>query len=180
MPWVIDAMGVEAEKEAIKLDPISDRYHKQTTEYHVMLKTLQQARFEGIWKPCLRYLYRWGDKVFVTDRGSESNMGLALDVGVFNISPRHRNPLGRQRYTIFGCADVRLFPSRRVRELENRSIVASIGFPNDQLINVVGKSRDELGAVCRTEMLTTVSLRSWWPSSCVGRTSAICRDWISL
>jgi hypothetical protein len=150
MPWVIDNMGLDAEKEAIQLDPISERYRKQTTEYHVMLKTLQQARFEGIWKPCLRYLYRWGDKVFVTDRGSESNMGLALDVGVFNISPRHRNPLGRQRYYIFKSADNRLFPSRRVRELENGSLLASIGFPNNQLINVEGKSRDQLGAVYRT------------------------------
>jgi hypothetical protein len=116
MPWVLDAMGDDAEREAIKLDPISDPYRKEITTYHVMLKTLQQARKEGIWKPCLRYLYRWGEKVYVTDRASEVNMGLALDVGVFTISPKNKMSLGRQRYEPCQIADIECF---RVDGCEN-------------------------------------------------------------
>jgi hypothetical protein len=94
-PMAIDARN----KDAFELDVISEPWVKSDdTGYTVMLKTLQQARLEGIWKPCLEYLYRWGNRLYCTDRGSETDMGIPLDVGVFTISSQTQRSLGRQRY----------------------------------------------------------------------------------
>lgn len=98
-PTAIDGRN----KDAFALNVISEPWVKQdNTGYTVMLKTLQQARMEGIWKPCLEYLYRWGSRLYCTDRGSETDMALPLDVGVFNISSQTQKPLGRQRYSYNG------------------------------------------------------------------------------
>lgn len=98
-PEVIDACGHP--DEVIRLDPISDPwYSKGITAYLVMLKTLQQARMEGIWKPAMSYLYKWGDTVYMTDRGSRTNMGHALDVGVLALAEFQDRQLNRKKYTL--------------------------------------------------------------------------------
>ena len=100
-PEVIDDCGHP--DEVIRLDPISDPwYSKGITAYLVMLKTLQQARMEGIWKPALSYVYKWGDTVYMTDRGSRTNMSHALDVGVFTLAEFQDRQLKRKRYILDG------------------------------------------------------------------------------
>src|SRR6202023_4414742 len=64
-PWALDALRDTEDTAIMELDVISDPWVKyDTTGYTVMLKTLQQARAEGIWKPCLEYLYRWGKRLY--------------------------------------------------------------------------------------------------------------------
>jgi hypothetical protein len=97
--WMTDTLREHHGLEAIRLDPISNAiYRRKITPYHVMLKTLQQARFEGIWQPCTTYAYRWGDKIYITDRASQDDLGLVFDVGVFNISPQNNFRFTRERY----------------------------------------------------------------------------------
>lgn len=92
-PESIDAYG----GRSINLDPISDSWSRDTSAYHVMLKTLQQARMEGIWIPALEYFYKWGDEIFRTERGSRRAMGHISDIGIFTLSP-HLAKSNRQRY----------------------------------------------------------------------------------
>ena len=114
-PWALDALRDTEDTEIMKLDVISDPWVKyDNTGYTVMLKTLQQARAEGVWKPCLEYLYKWGKRLYCTDRGSETDMGVALDVGVFTISSKTQESFRRQRCLIVvGGLMVDCFPVDR-------------------------------------------------------------------
>lgn len=95
--WMKDTLREHHGLEAILLDLISNAIYRKITPYHVMLKTLQQARFEGIWQPCTAYAYRWGEKIYVTDRASRDDLGLVLDLGVVNISPQNSHRFTRER-----------------------------------------------------------------------------------
>jgi hypothetical protein len=135
----------------MKLDVISDPWVKyDSTGYTVMLKTLQQARAEGIWKPCLEYLYRWGKRLYCTDRGSETDMGVALDVGVFTISSKTQESFRQQRcLTVLADSDSRLFPSRQVRNITLGENMTTIGFPSAEPMKGASlTSRKELEMVC--------------------------------
>jgi hypothetical protein len=96
--WMTDTVREHHGLEAIPLDPISNAiYRTKITPYHVMLKTLQQARIEGIWQPCTIYAYKWDDKLYITDRASRDDLGLVLDVGIFTISQKNNFPFTRKR-----------------------------------------------------------------------------------
>jgi hypothetical protein len=57
----------ESIKETIILEPQCHPYFRERkTSYLVMLKTLQQARYQGIWKPCSKLLYKWEGKMWET------------------------------------------------------------------------------------------------------------------
>lgn len=100
-PFKLSPTAINAgDADTFELNVITDPWvQHDNTGYTVMLKTLQQARMEGIWKPCLEYLYRWGKRLYCTDRGSETDMALPLDVGVFDVSSQTQKSLGRQRYS---------------------------------------------------------------------------------
>lgn len=88
--------------DAIRLQSASEPWIEgNVTAHHIMLKTLQQARMEGIWKPCLSYTYRWGDQLWTTDRGSRRNLGITIDVGIFRLSADKNSPR-RQRLGLQG------------------------------------------------------------------------------
>jgi hypothetical protein len=75
-------------RDAITLTAISEswRMREEVTEFQVMLKSLQQARMQGVWEPCLKYLYKWGDSYVAVARGSDTNMYNTLDVGAYTFS----------------------------------------------------------------------------------------------
>lgn len=129
--WMKDTLREHYGLEAIPLEPVSNAvYQKKITPYHVMLKTLQQARFEGIWQPCTAYAYRWGDKIYITDRASQDDLGLVFDVGLFNISQQNRFRFTRERCVPALCFTyARLFPSEKVREISEGTLFATLGFP---------------------------------------------------
>jgi hypothetical protein len=87
--------------ERIPLAMIAERWPRDhRTVYLVMLKTLQQARKEGIWCPSVGYEYNWGGKVWRTDRGSKWDLRYVLDVGVLSLSTEYQNrDFTKNRYT---------------------------------------------------------------------------------
>src|SRR5262245_35743372 len=87
-PRIMDTLNAE---KCFELTPASDSWKMGAiTEFHVMLKTLQQARVQGIWEPCLAYYYKWGNEVYISPRGSPIDMRWALDVGVYTIAEDQR------------------------------------------------------------------------------------------
>jgi hypothetical protein len=77
-------------RERIPLDVVSNKWTKDVRdEYLVMLKTLQQARMEGIWFPAQEgYEYKWADKVFPAAKAVSWDLRLLLDIGVFKVAPQ--------------------------------------------------------------------------------------------
>jgi hypothetical protein len=128
----------------IELTPLTEKWNRnEITDYIIMLKTLQQARMEGIWKPCLQYRIKWNGESYVIHRSSKENMNGPLDVGVL-MSSKGIKGLKLKRYFFNREKLMRLFPSTRVREIQNGSILAAIGFPSTTPINESMKSHEEL------------------------------------
>jgi hypothetical protein len=164
----------------IQLDPISEIWKfKEITAYHVLLKTLQQARLEGIWKPAFSYLYRWGDRICWTDRGERNRMFNIFDVGICVVDSQQEMPLNRQRYaTHVAIINKRLFPSRQVRELKNGSLMAALGFPNARAEGPNMKSGEEIIRAVSTYLCpNAVSIRQRWRIARLRRSSSIRRNW---
>ena len=88
-----------SDRGQIELDRISEKhYGKEVTPYLVMLKTLQQARMEGIWEPCFAYVYKWGDTTFATPCAGRTTLRSTLDVGGMIISPSNSVIVNRQKF----------------------------------------------------------------------------------
>ena len=125
-------------KEAIPFEPLCHPYYKaDRTPYLVMLKTLQQARYEGIWKPCTRLFYKWEGKIW---EGEYPSHLAKWDFGVCRLS--RTNGVEFHRNT--------MFPSLRVGELENGDVLAALGFSSigmEQQRCEWDKSPDELWKV---------------------------------
>jgi hypothetical protein len=87
------------EREQVELDRISEKcYGKEVTHYRVMLKTLQQARMEGIWEPCFAYAYKWGDTTFATLCAGRTMLRSTLDVGLMTLSPNNSVNVDREQF----------------------------------------------------------------------------------
>ena len=86
-------------RERIPLDLVSNKWTKDLRdEYLVMLKTLQQARTEGIWIPSQGgYEYKWGDEVFSAAKAVSWDLRLLLDIGVFKVAPQSTPPVKKTR-----------------------------------------------------------------------------------
>jgi len=85
--------------DACELEWLTDRYrHRPVTAYHVMLKTLQQARMEGIWRPATDYEVKWGNTFYLSTGGGTSNLLDPTDVGVFSVAPTNETTFERKRF----------------------------------------------------------------------------------
>jgi hypothetical protein len=85
--------------DACELEWLTDRYRQRpVTAYHVMLKTLQQARMEGIWRPAMDYEVKWGNTFYLSTGGGISSLLDPTDVGVFSASPTSAATLERKRF----------------------------------------------------------------------------------
>ena len=127
--------GVPFETPAIQLDPISDKNSWDTrTEYFIMLKTLQQARMEKIWQPYGAYLYKWADQLYAEPVTYKRRLRSSLDVGIMKVPRKNTVKNDRHRYILSIIVfqvdvDRRLYPSEKVREVDPRTVFASLGFP---------------------------------------------------
>lgn len=65
-----------------------------------MMKTLQQARMEGIWISHDHYVYIMHGKLWKSVRGFRNNMSRILDVGVCALAPTQSAP-NREMYCLF-------------------------------------------------------------------------------
>lgn len=93
-------MPLDEIQEGVPLEMISNRWTKrQSTEYLVMLKTLQQARMEGIWIPSVKYFYNWNGRITCALRGTPGDLGNILDIGFLSAArPQHKSPPTQTRY----------------------------------------------------------------------------------
>lgn len=88
-------------RERIHLDLVSNKWTSERDEYSVMMKTLQQARKQGIWVPQQGgYEYKWGDKVYSAAKAMTWDLRLLLDIGVLHLSPQSSGSAGRTRLLI--------------------------------------------------------------------------------
>jgi len=121
---------------------------KKITPFHVLLKTLQQARVEGIWVPANYSWYKWNRRFECMQAVTRGSAGRLFDVGAFTLAEETMGDNGVKRETLNlqEVAEGRLFPSRRVNELELGDLLAGLGFPGSEAIPG-GKSREQMKAV---------------------------------
>jgi len=79
------------------LEPLLDRWSSEFTARYVMMKTLQQARTEGIWIPATIWDIRWGDELRWRPMAIKGDLCGILDVGICTLSEGQGKKLNRQR-----------------------------------------------------------------------------------
>jgi|SRR5271170_550054 len=135
---------------------LADRWNDRARMRRVMVKTLQQARYQKIWEP--------HGSAFVPPLDNSHGFALvgiirpeplsaALDVAALLVAQSNPVSFTRERYFSFQMAINirRIYPSLHVKDVKRNELFAAVGFPSStpspEGKKQKGKSEQELRAV---------------------------------